>query len=91
MPHNHSSFGHDHDGIPSGPHANGGDANPMWDCKFQGMRLDPNDHMFYERQRSYSPTVKPWANHEPMGYVDGLNVYAAPVDDPVNPVNPLGT
>ncbi len=58
---------------------------------FQGMRHDPSAPLIDFRHRDFSPTLKSWMDQEPLGYVDGLNVYNAPVDEPVNPINPLGT
>jgi RHS repeat-associated protein len=58
---------------------------------FQGMRHDPAIDAMHFQQRDHSPTLKAWASQEPCGYVDGLNVYSAPVDEPINPINPLGT
>ena len=60
---------------------------------FQGMRHDPSVPLTNFAPRAHSPTLKAWIQHEPSGpcpYVDGQNLYAAPVDEPVNPINPLG-
>ncbi len=57
---------------------------------WQGMKFDPT-MSFCNFARAYSPTVKRWAEADPVGYVDGLNVYNAPVDEPISPVDPLGT
>ena len=58
---------------------------------FQGMRHDPAHDALHFQMRDHSPTLKAWMQDEPCGYVDGLNVYNAPPDDPINAVDPLGT
>jgi len=58
---------------------------------FQGMRHDPAHDALHFQQRGHSPTLKAWMQDEPCGYVDGLNVYNAPPDNPINAVDPLGT
>jgi RHS repeat-associated protein len=62
-----------------------------WNYQFQGMRHDASVPLFEDRQRDMHPGMAWWMDTEPLGYVDGLNVYTAPMDDPVNPVDPLGT
>ncbi len=52
---------------------------------FQGMRHDPEQAAFFMGQgRHFSPTLKAWTEDEPCGYVEGLNLYASPIDDPSN-------
>jgi RHS repeat-associated protein len=59
---------------------------------FQGMRYDPEQaSLFAFAYRAFNPTVNPWSNHEPLAYVDGMNLYTAPVVNPIHAVNPLGT
>ena len=58
---------------------------------FQGMRHDPSVPLTDFAARSFSPALKAWMQDEPCGYVDGLNVYNAPPDNPINAVDPLGT
>ncbi len=68
------------------------DDDDAGDAMFQGMRHDPEQAAFFTGQgRHFSPALKAWMADEPCGYVDSLNVYNAPVDEPVNPINPLGT
>ena len=60
---------------------------------YQGMALDPAKAPFDFRIRAFSPKLEAWIQHEPSGpcpYVDGQNLYASPVDEPANPINPLG-
>ncbi len=91
MPQEQPSFGNGSNEISSTPHGSGADAGATWDHKFQGMRFDPKDTVLCERQRAYSPTLKAWMQDDPCGHVDGLNWYNAPPDEPINPINPLGT
>ncbi len=60
------------------------------DCSllFEGMRHDPEQAWPYGCGRAFDPTVSRWLDAGPCGYMDGLDAYAAPVDDPVNPINP---
>lgn len=58
---------------------------------FQGMRHDPSAPLPHFATRDFSPTLERWMQHEPCGYVDGLNVYSASVDHPMVAVDPLGT
>ena len=60
---------------------------------FHGMCFDPAHDTMHLHQRDHSPTLGAWIQHEPSGpclCVDGQNLYASPVDKPVNPINPLG-
>jgi RHS repeat-associated protein len=61
-----------------------------WNITFQGVRHDSSKPLF-ERQRTFDPMVAPWANHDPVAYVDGMNHYIVEGDNPINAVNPLGT
>jgi RHS repeat-associated protein len=79
---------------PTGPRpeafpveAEGRSAGPL----FQGMRYDPAQAgLFAFAYRAFDPTVNPWTNHEPLAYVDGLNLYTFRAANPINAVNPLG-
>ena len=67
----------------------GGCANQL----YQGIALDPAKAPFDFRIRDFSPKLEAWIQHEPSGpcpYVDGQNLYAAPVDDPRQPDQPAG-
>jgi RHS repeat-associated protein len=61
-----------------------------WNMTFQGARHDPSKPLF-EPGRAFDPTVAPWADHDPLAYVDGMNHYIVEGDNPINAVNPLGT
>jgi RHS repeat-associated protein len=57
---------------------------------FQGMRHDPSVPLTDFAPRHFSPAMKAWMPADPVAYVDGLNWYNAPPDNPINKVNPLG-
>jgi uncharacterized protein RhaS with RHS repeats len=40
---------------------------------------------------SYSPTTGRWLERDPVGYVDGLNLYEALKSNPTNYLDPMGT
>ncbi len=69
----------------------GDESGEGWNQLFQGMRHDPSAPLMDFAARDHSPALKAWTADEPCGYVDGLNVYNAPPDDPINAVEPLGT
>jgi RHS repeat-associated protein len=58
---------------------------------FQGGRHDPSHDTLYLPMRDHSPVRKAWTDQDPADYVDGLNAYTAPVDEPLRVVDPLGT
>ena len=43
---------------------------------FTGRRYDPESGNYYYRARIYSPTLGRFLQTDPLGYVDGLNLYA---------------
>ena len=51
---------------------------------FQGMAFDPATTPFDFRTRHFSPMLEVWVQHEPCGYVDGLNAYLDYADNPLN-------
>jgi hypothetical protein len=45
---------------------------------FQGVRFDSIAQPYDFGNGDFSPAVAPWAQAEPLGYVDGPNLYPAP-------------
>ena len=61
-----------------------------WAHLHQGGRLDAATGLYHFRNRDYSATLGRWANADPIGYGDGMNLYQAYRSGPVNFVDPLG-
>jgi RHS repeat-associated protein len=56
---------------------------------FQGGRVDPEASLIDFRQRDMHPGIARWIDQEPLAYVDGLNVYLAMNDNPINRIEPV--
>jgi RHS repeat-associated protein len=59
-----------------------------WLYLFQGMRVDGS--MDLSQTRWYDPALGRWNQQDPMGYVDGLNLYQAELGNTVVGLDPLG-
>jgi RHS repeat-associated protein len=46
--------------------------------------------LYYYRFRDYSPLIGRFLQPDPLGYIDGLNLYAYCANNPVNRVDPMG-
>ncbi|MCJ9430029.1 RHS repeat-associated core domain-containing protein [Kordiimonas marina] len=58
--------------------------------KFTARRMDDESGLYYYRNRYYQPELGRFMSRDPIGYGDGLNMYAYVHNDPVNNVDPLG-
>jgi RHS repeat-associated protein len=58
---------------------------------FTGRRLDTETGFYYYRARFYSPERGRFVQRDPLGYADGMGVYAYVGNNPVNFIDPSGT
>lgn len=57
---------------------------------FAGKRLDPETGFIYFGRRYYSPEMGRWITADPLGYADGLNLYAYLHNQPLTHIDPDG-
>ena len=57
---------------------------------FTGKPWDSTAQLYYFPYRYYSPTMARWTSRDPLGMVDGPNMYGYVRGNPMNRVDPLG-
>ena len=57
---------------------------------FTGRRFDPETGLYYYRMRYYSPDLGRFLQPDPIGYADGMNIYAYVHNNPLNFIDPWG-
>lgn len=73
------------------PFGESGDASPLGNpYRYTSRRLDDETGLYYYRARYYSASLGRFLQPDPIGYGDGLNMYAYVGNDPLNFVDPLG-
>jgi RHS repeat-associated protein len=67
-------------------------ADPRADKRYQfvGRELDPESGLYHFTARPYSPVLARWIVPDPAGTVDGPNLFAYVLGNPVSRVDPTG-
>lgn len=58
--------------------------------RFAGRRIDDQTGLYYNRHRYYDARSGRFLSRDPLGYIDGMNVYAALLNNPAGRRDPLG-
>ena len=58
--------------------------------KFAARRIDSETGLYYNRNRYYNPSTGRFISPDPIGYGDGMNMYAYVGNDPMNATDPMG-
>lgn len=63
---------------------------PACELGFAGYRYDPVIRKYHVRNRVYDPRMGRWLQRDPLGYVDGMSLYAYVGNDPAGAIDPMG-
>lgn len=58
---------------------------------YTGRRLDSESNLYYYRNRMYDANLGRFLSKDPLGYIDGLNLYAYVMNNPLKYVDPMET
>jgi hypothetical protein len=85
-PYTYRAFGPPAEPLPEADASYASGEGPL----FQGMHYDPAQSSLFHPPLAFAPTLHPWANHDPVAYVDGMNWYTVEAANPIHVVYPLG-
>jgi RHS repeat-associated protein len=75
---------------PSGTPISNADTASFGRFSYTGQTWLPEAGLYYYKARMYSPTLGRFMQSDPIGYGDGVNLYAYVGGDPINGRDPLG-
>ena len=58
--------------------------------QFTGRRYDPKSELYYYRARYYNAEIGRFLQPDPIGYIDGMNMYAYVGNNPLTWIDPSG-
>jgi len=60
------------------------------DIGYSGYEFIPELALYHVRHRCFDPLLGRWLEHDPIGYTDGMNIYAYVGGQPIIAFDPLG-